>query len=92
METGLIQFNDYFFMYFMIQATNDTRFADVHVEAINEGVKNMIDLQPVYAAKNTEEIEVFLKNTCPLNCTDRGICSDEGKIFSNVGKYNINNN
>lgn len=49
----------------------------------------MIDLQPEYAANNTEEIDIFLKNTCSFNCTDRGVCSDDGKLFIDINKNNF---
>ncbi|WAR02990.1 VWDE-like protein [Mya arenaria] len=50
-------------------------WANAHVESYNDLVKNMIDLQPEYAANNTERIDVFLANTCPSNCTGNGNCT-----------------
>ncbi|XP_052799316.1 von Willebrand factor D and EGF domain-containing protein-like [Mya arenaria] len=50
-------------------------WASAHVESYNDVVKNMIDLQPEYAANNTERIDVFLANTCPSNCTGNGNCT-----------------
>ncbi|WAR02988.1 ZAN-like protein [Mya arenaria] len=50
-------------------------WANAHVESYNDAVKNMIDLQPEYAANNTERIDVFLANTCPSNCTGNGNCT-----------------
>ncbi|XP_052799670.1 von Willebrand factor D and EGF domain-containing protein-like [Mya arenaria] len=50
-------------------------WANAHVESYNDLVKNMIDLQPEYAANNTERINVFMANTCPSNCTGNGNCT-----------------
>jgi hypothetical protein len=60
----------------------DTSWADVHVEAVNDGVKNMLDLQPTIVENNSEKVETFYVNTCPMNCSSHGECVDPGNSLS----------
>ena len=48
------------------------------MDSVNTIVKNIIELQPVYAENNTKEVETFLQNACPSNCTGRGNCTKQG--------------
>ena len=63
------------------QAVNDVSWADVHVEAANDGVKNMLNLQPKIIENNTEKVKTFFLNTCPMNCSNKGQCVDPGKCY-----------
>ncbi|XP_052798930.1 von Willebrand factor D and EGF domain-containing protein-like isoform X2 [Mya arenaria] len=62
-------------MHYLYKVGGTLVWANAHVESYNDLVKNMIDLQPEYAANNTERIDVFLANTCPSNCTGNGNCT-----------------
>jgi hypothetical protein len=62
-----------------LQATNDQSFADVHVDSVNTIVKGMMDEVPTYVETNKKEVQVFLKNSCSSNCSNRGNCSDDGE-------------
>ncbi|XP_060602737.1 uncharacterized protein LOC132755831 [Ruditapes philippinarum] len=66
---------------FDIMATNDESFADVHVDSVNTIVKGMMDEVPTYVETNKKEVQVFLKNSCSRDCSDRGNCSDDGECI-----------
>lgn len=67
-------------VYLHLQVGNDASWAETHVDSVNTIVKTIIELKPVYAENNTEEVEVFLQNTCPANCSNRGNCTKEGNV------------
>ncbi|XP_053377681.1 neurogenic locus notch homolog protein 1-like isoform X15 [Mercenaria mercenaria] len=60
---------------FDLQTTNDKSLSEVHIESMNTIVKTIMDKEPVYVANNTEKVDIFYENTCPLNCSGRGNCS-----------------
>ncbi|XP_060570785.1 uncharacterized protein LOC132729062 isoform X2 [Ruditapes philippinarum] len=63
---------------FDLSVVKDTSWADVHVEAVNNGVKNMLDLQPTVVENNSEKVKTFYVNTCPMNCSNQGECVESG--------------
>ncbi|XP_060602736.1 uncharacterized protein LOC132755829 [Ruditapes philippinarum] len=66
---------------FDIMATNDQSFADAHADSVNTIVKGMMNEVPTYVETNKKEVQVFLKNSCSSNCSDRGNCSDDGECI-----------
>ncbi|XP_060573106.1 neurogenic locus Notch protein-like [Ruditapes philippinarum] len=64
---------------FDVVAGNDTSWAAAHVESINNIVKNMMELDPIYVANNSEKVVRFYKNTCPGNCSNTGECNDKSE-------------
>ncbi|XP_060598147.1 uncharacterized protein LOC132751939, partial [Ruditapes philippinarum] len=64
---------------FDVKESNDKSWANVHVEAINTIATNILELNPVYVANKTEEVNVFMKQTCLNNCSGNGVCTETGK-------------
>ncbi|XP_053395651.1 von Willebrand factor D and EGF domain-containing protein-like [Mercenaria mercenaria] len=63
---------------FEVMVGNDLSLADVHVDAMNTVAQATLIRDPVYTANNTDKVEVFIKNSCPGNCSQNGKCSDQG--------------
>jgi hypothetical protein len=59
----------------------DTHWANFLVEAFNDGVKNMLDLQPKIVENNLEKVNTFYANTCPMNCSNHGECMESGNTL-----------
>ncbi|XP_060556760.1 uncharacterized protein LOC132717337, partial [Ruditapes philippinarum] len=63
---------------FDFSVMKDTHWANFLVEAFNDGVKNMLDLQPKIVKNNSEKVKAFYANTCPMNCSNHGECIESG--------------
>ncbi|XP_052772083.1 von Willebrand factor D and EGF domain-containing protein-like [Mya arenaria] len=74
---------------FDVMVGNDATFANVHVDAINKITKNIIEHDSAFVNNNKTVVTVFLKNSCPKNCSGNGVCSENGTCICFEFYHNI---
>lgn len=57
---------------------NDYTLSKPHVESVNIVVRHMLEKDPVFVQNNTALVTEFLKASCMNNCSNNGICNDQG--------------
>ncbi|KAH3842449.1 hypothetical protein DPMN_115944 [Dreissena polymorpha] len=63
---------------FDVHMGNDYTLSRPHVESVNIVVRYMLEKDPVYVHNNTALVTEYLKASCFNNCSNNGICNDQG--------------
>ncbi|XP_052277399.1 uncharacterized protein LOC127876329 [Dreissena polymorpha] len=63
---------------FDVHMGNDFTLSRPHVESVNIVVRHMLEKDPVFVQDNNALVTEFLKASCMNNCSNNGICNDQG--------------
>lgn len=64
-----------------VQVGQDTGWVDPAVSTVNDAIKTGFKRDANYTLSHMDELEEFQTQSCPLNCSDHGVCNKEGNTL-----------